>query len=216
MPKASETKVDSQSSLTNESKRIDEVEAALLRTNDSIGKLSEQLATLTERLNQPPKMPTVQNPDDRLAAMRAAQPDGNATYRMNSVDLRRPNDARTGLQPGAIVRVAETSPKYPAYQLDADNEPVKQIYEYQCQACANTEPCPRGLNGAQKKVCQSCKSTMERKPTGRYEDGTPAYGQIISYMYTSRKGQRKYKVHFEKFSENQRAEGMTESELVLC
>ena len=197
---------DSSSKLT---KRLDEQEAVSLRILDTLGKIGE-------RLDEKGKMPTVVKPDDRIAAMKASMKGmraGDTMEKRKTTDLLNPNAQVDGFQPDDVVIMSSDSEKYAAYQLDDDGEPVGKIFEYHCQACPKIE---EYLRGPDKKLCPECHNSMLKVFTGRYEKGTPAYGVIINYMYTNKKKKRKYKVHFEKFCESLRSEGMTEDEMVLC
>jgi hypothetical protein len=188
---------------------------ALENTNNNLSAIVSKLTDLSQQ-----KMPTVSKPETKIEAFKKAmletKPGGPVVESQRSIQTNNPQGANAAWPKDSIVKVAESSPKYGAYQLDEKGEPVKRIYEYQCTACPEIEPCPRGIQGKKTKSCPKCGDTMERTPTDRFEKGTPAFGVIFNYMYTNRKGIRKYKVYFEKFSERQRSEGMLENELILC
>jgi len=199
-------KADSPSDLTEISKRLEEQEAVSRKILATLDKFDQ-------RFNEVGKIPIAQKPEDRVAAFKAATKIGETVGTQRNVDLRNPNASDSGFQPDDIIQIAPDSPKYAAYQLDADGFPVQAIYEYQCQACARIDPYVRG---GTKKMCPDCKGTMFKTATGTYQSGTPAYGVVMNYLYTNKRKKRKYKVYFEKFSEGKRTEGLTEDEMVLC
>ena len=55
------------------------------------------------------------------------------------------------------------------------------------------------------------RSNTDGFPANEDEEWEPALGVVMNYMYTKRKGQRKYKVNFPNFGKD----GFTENELVL-
>ncbi len=170
-------------------------------------KITDLLQKLIDKQSEPPKLPRVQSPDAKIEAFKAAKVGGEPVTRRTTKDLLYPQAEAAGFQNGQIIQLLPTSEKYPAYKLDNEGFPVKQIMEYQCQACAQTEPCkPLAIS---KKICPACGKTMLKMPTGKYEEGSPAYGVVLNYMYTSRKGGRKYKVQFEKFG----TDGLLENEM---
>ena len=195
--------VDSPSDLTPS--RMDGLEVALLQ-------VTAQLKTITDKLDSTTqKIPLLQKPEDLIKKAKERE---DVIGTIKTVDLRNPDDAETGnFNPKDIIRLDENSPKYAAYQLDERGEAVKQKFQYECQACLHIEPY---IRGASKRICPECKGTMLKTGLPEWEAGTPALGVVLEYMYTTKQKKRKYKVHFEKFSEGLRSEGLTEDEMVLC
>jgi len=204
-PRKVETEVvDSQSDLTQ--KRMDGLEASQLQ-------MAALLKSINEKLDAPQKMPETQKPEEVIKKFKAGGVDDLAVT-VGSVDLRNPTDAKTGVfKEGSIVKLAEGSEKYAAYQFDEEGEPVKQKFQYECQACSHIQ---EYIKGPVKRICPECKATMLKIGLAEWEPGTPAYGIVQNYMYTDKKKRRKYKVWFEKFSANKRSEGLRENEMVLC
>lgn len=198
-------------------KRIDEIEASQLRQTKAMEDLAEMVKGLVAKEN---KLPTVTKPLDRIAELRAAEkaalPDGEAVSRRHSVDLRSPRAAESGFQPNDVIRLKETSPKYNSYKLNADGEPVKRYYIYRCGPCKFQE---KLLGESALSSCPTCGGKLNKAPAEHLEDGTPALGVVLQYMYTKRKGGRKYKVNFPDFGSAKAPEGgndgITESEMEL-
>ena len=203
---------ESLSSLTE--KRFSDLEALQLRQGQSVEELKGLILNVAQKLDAPRAMPVAQSPDAQIMAMRRAKNIGENVGMTKNVDLRNPGSGHK-FEPGQIIRLAEASGKYPAYQFDAQGRPVPAIYQYECQACAHIEPALAGKKA--KKVCPECRNTMLRVNTGSYEPGDrPAYGVIQNFMYKTKKGLEKYKVYFEQFSEREKSEGLLENEMVLC
>lgn len=199
-------KTDSPSDSTETiEKRLDNQEALSLQ-------IVQALKDLNEKLDTRDKLVRAEKPEAKIAAMKETMNEARIGLDVDRTEVLQ-LDKRSGFQKDDIIILDKSSEKYAAYRLDENGEPVGKVYQYECQACPNVE---EYIKGPDKKLCPTCHNAMIKKFTGKWQEGTPAYGIVINYMYTDKRGKKKYKVYFEKFSEGKRGEGLRENEMVLC
>lgn len=194
-----------------------QLEAIIERQHAMIEQLSKRVEEVASNSN---KLNTFQSPETVIeAARKRAEEDYLSSEKSpgkgksRTVDVNNPESSNKAWPDGLVFRLKETSSKYPAYQLDEDGEPVEAIYEYQCNGCSETKEAPKGQYSKKKRKCLNCGSDLMLTRTEKFKPGTPALGVIMNFMYTTKKGIRKYKVYFEKFSANRREEGLLEIEM---
>jgi|TARA_Y100000310_G_C20673819_1_gene811730 hypothetical protein len=193
-------KVDS---LSKVNKRVKAIETAV---GDLVKSVEGSFAAIQNRLDEKNALPIAEPPDARIQAIRESRDDGKVTNRQRVVDLGNPRASSTGFQPDDVVELLESSPKYKTYKVDASGVSIPPIQE-----AIPAQPALRATDGS---VLHTAIPAIQAVWG---DEGFPAQGIVLSYLYTKRNGLRKYKVHFPGFTAMDGGkEGILENEMKRC